>query len=64
LEIELHNEVLRDVTLGGTLGSGDQWPARRMGYRKRVICFVGTPEGKTTDRRRRHGSEDDIKMNL
>jgi hypothetical protein len=34
LEREMHNEVLRDVTVGGTLGSGGQWPVRRMGYKK------------------------------
>jgi hypothetical protein len=28
LERELHNEVLLDVTVGGTLGSGGQWPVK------------------------------------
>jgi hypothetical protein len=28
---ELRNEVLRGVTVGGTLGSGVQWPVRRVG---------------------------------
>ena len=59
LERELHNEVLRDI-----LGSGGQWPVRRMGYRKSINCFVETSEGKTSVRRRRHGSEGDIKMNF
>ena len=32
MERELHNEGLRDVTVGGTLGSGGQW-----GYKESIM---------------------------
>ena len=64
MERELHNEVLRDVTVGGTLGSGGQWAVRHMGIQEKHKLSVETPEGKTPVKRRGHASEDDIKMNL